>query len=287
VPDNTLCQILPITDSIFSASDCFLFSPPNPIRKFFYKCDRKFYLEDLLKLYEVCDNYAIVLISGKKVELYLYSENQTKFLKTINESLPNQHKTGGQSAQRFERIRDEKIGWFASKITEVMIQYYVTEGKFKYKGIIIAGPAEMKNFVKEEELFIKFFDKYLLKTITISEITDQSIHQVINMSLDVLSSESSQKNLFKNFENMMSDPKQIDIIVFGTEQSLTAFESGQLKEILVFEKYHGKEQILKSESKTKIHIIKNNDFVSAYGEVVGIRYYSEYIDYDYDDEDDN
>jgi peptide chain release factor subunit 1 len=230
-------------------------------------------------MYETYDEYAIILISGKKVELYLHSENETQNLKSINQSLPNQHKTGGQSAQRFGRIRDEKIGWYVGKILELMIQYFVSEGIFKYKGLIIAGPAEMKKMVKEEDLFIKFFGKYLLKTITISEITDQSIHQVINLSVDVLSCDSDQTNLLDSFENMLSDPKQIDLIIFGTNQVWSAFIAGHLKNIYVSDNYSEKDEIIKLNTKTKIFIVKNHQFVSKYGEVVGIRYYSQYDDF--------
>lgn len=276
-----ICLKQPIPGSVFSPGsnniifdNCFLFSPPNPIKKFYYRCDRKFHLDDLLKLYEVYDEYAIVLISGKRVELYLHSENQTKKLKCINESLPNQHGTGGQSAQRFERIRNEKIGWYATKISELMTKYYVSNGRFKYKGLIVAGPAEMKKIVKSDPIFIKYFDNFLLKTITIPEITDNSIYQVLNMSEDILTSEVSQTELINFFEKILFDPKQYNLIVFGTNQVLSDFNAGHLKNIYVSNGYPDKDNILKMNTKTKISIIKNNEFVSKYGEIVGIMYYS-------------
>jgi len=276
VLDSTTCPTPLLTSSIFSLGDCFLFSPSNPIKKFFYRCDRRFHLDDLIKLYEDCDNYAIVLISGKRVEYYLHSANQTRLLKSLDENLPNQHKTGGQSAQRFERIRDEKIGWYTKKITEIMVQYYVKEGKFLYKGLIIAGPAEMKDWVKEEELFTRFFDKHLLKTLKISEINSQSIYQVINSAADILTSQKSEKELVSLFEEMLSDPKMIDLFVFGVQEVERAFNEGELKEIYVSNKYTNIDKLLQSNTKTKINIIKSNDFHGKYDELVGIRYYAQF-----------
>lgn len=269
--------------SVFSTNNCLLFNPPNPIKQFFYRCDKKFHLNDLIKLYETDENYAIVLISGKRTEYYLYNANQTKFIKGFDESLPNQHKTGGQSAQRFGRIRDEKIGWYVKKIIEFMIKFYIIDNKFSYAGLIIAGPAEMKKLVREENLFIKYFHKNLLKTLTISEITSQSIYQVINLASDVLTSEATEKNLLFIFEQILTDPNKIDLIIFGIQETINAFKLGLLKEIYVADKNIHKQFIIKTETKTKIHIIKSSSFVSKYGELVGIKYYIEFNENKYDD----
>jgi len=273
-----LCQGTPIARSIFSTlrqQPIHLFSPPHPIKKFFYRCDRKFYLDDLIKLYETCDNYSIVLISGKRTELYLHNENQTKLLKSLDESLPNKHKTGGQSAPKFGRIRNEKIGWYAKKIIELMVRFYVgSNGKFSHKGLIIAGPAEMKDLVCDQQLFIQYFAKNLLKVLTISEITEQSINYVIRLASDVLTTESSsQKEIIDYFEQkILTNPNLIDLIVFGTEEVMKAFDSGQLKEIFVANKNVNKERILKTDTKTKINLIKSSEFSTKYGELVGIKY---------------
>lgn len=268
--------------AIFSPSECYLFSPPHPIKKFFYRCDRKFHLDDLIKLYEIHDDYAIVLISGKRTEFYLHNINQTKFLKAIDESLPNQHKTGGQSAQRFGRVRDEKITWYAKKIAENMVHYYVKNGQFGCKGLIIAGPAEMKDLVSEQDLFTQFFKKYLLKTLTISEITDQSIYSVVQLSADVMTSDLEEKKLIDSFEEMIVNPDLLDKLIFGTKEVMTKFTSGHLEEIFVSNKYENKDLILKSNTKTKIHIIKSSSFTAKYDELVGIKYYVTNDDYESD-----
>ena len=242
---------------------------------------------DSIKLYEIHDDYAIVLISGKRTEFYLHNINQTKLLKGIDESLPNQHKTGGQSAQRFGRIRDEKIGWYAKKISELMVHYYVKEGQFIYKGLIIAGPAEMKDLVSNQDLFIQFFRKYLLKNMTIPEITDQSINLVVQLSIDVLTSDVEEKKLIESFQMILSDPNKIDLIIFGTDEVMKAFENGKLQEIYIADIYNNKQTIIKSNVKTKIHIIKTPDFISKYGELLGIKYYLDGENYEDDNNNNN
>lgn len=270
-------SLLVKTGLIFSTDlkKIYSFSPPYPIKQFYYRCDRKFHLDDLIGLYEIYDNYAIVLVSGKRTELYIHNKNETIFLKSMDEELPNQHKTGGQSAQRFGRIRDEKIGWYIKKIVELMIKFYIKDNIFKYKGLIIAGPAEMKNMVKDNELFQQKFSKYLLKCHTIPEITSQSINQVLDMSSDIFISNQSDTELIDLFEERISknNSNDIDLIVFGNKEIIDEFDAGNLKEIYVYDKSIHKEYIKQNNSKTKINIFKSNIFSKKYGELIGIKYF--------------
>lgn len=263
---------------IKNASTCYLFSPPCPVKKFYYKCDRKFHLYDLLKLYETHDNYAIVLVSGKRCEFYTHNQNETVCLKQISEDLPNQHKTGGSSAARFGRIRDQKIDWYAKKIVELMVRFYIKENIFQCKGLIIAGPAQMKDLIQSVDLFEQHFQKHLLKSVAVPEITDQSIHQIIRLSSDIFTSETCETELIDQFESKLSDTSQIELLVFGAKMVLMALESGQLKEIYVSDKSAHKKNIIKTNTKTRITIIKSDGFSSKYGELVGIKYYANQYD---------
>jgi len=267
----------PLAVSSCDGGDCFMFSPPHPVKKFFYRCDRKFYLEDLMLLYENHDNYAIVLVSGKRSEFYLHNCNQTKFLKKIEVDLPNQHKTGGYSAPRFGRIRDSKINLYVKKMAETMTQLYVKNNIFQSKkGLILAGPAQMKDLLQLDALFVQHFAKHLVKSLTIKEITDQSIYQVIQLSSTDIP-KMVETDLVTKFDAKLTDPSQMDTIVFGIVEVLDALRTGQLKEIYVADSSEHKESITNmcTSLKTKIIMIKSKEFSLKYGELVGIRYYAE------------
>lgn len=271
VRESIFCIILLTNRSVFSP--CHIFVPPYPIKKFFYRCDKKFYLEDLLKLYDTVDNYAIVLVSGKRTDFYIHNKNTTKLLKSVTESLPNQHRTGGQSAQRFERIRDERIGWYVKKLLEMMIQYYTKEGVFVFKGLIIAGPAEIKSMLKDHDIFTQYFAKYLLKTVAISEINENSIYHVVKLADDVLDNNSESYQKLKNIDTLVSNDNTMDLVVFGNDNVMLELEAGSLREIYVDAEYINNLDIDNINKKTSIHIIDIPEFKTKYGEMVGVRYY--------------
>src|SRR4051812_2352291 len=108
-------QFVALIIRVFS-TNLNVFNPPNPVKSFFYKCDKYFHLDLILLLYAETKSYGIILASGSTTMYWSYATNNTKLLKTIKADLPNKHKTGGQSAQRFERIRDEKINMYVKKI---------------------------------------------------------------------------------------------------------------------------------------------------------------------------
>ncbi len=245
--------------------------------KFYYKCDKKFHLEDLIKLYN--DNgkkYAIVLISGKVTYFYQYTVNNTKLLKTITQDIPNKHKTGGQSAQRFERIRDGSIKQYSKKILEIMIQLYTSNGNFDYTGLILAGPAEMKNIVIDHDLFSIFKD-HVSCIHNISEITDNSISQVVSMSIETIDSDNIDS--IKEFENKLQNPIKTNLFVFGSKIVLKLFRLNRLSDIYITSDYYDIETILENRGKCSVHYMDPILF-KKYGDIVGVKYY----EYDYNDE---
>ncbi|AEX61374.1 peptide chain release factor ERF1 [Megavirus vitis] len=255
-------------------SNCILLRPHHTVKKFFYKCDKKFYVDDIINMFNNYQDYAIVLISGKKTQFYTHNIHDTKLIKTLTETLPNQHKTGGQSAVRFERIRGEKIHVYIKKILDNMIQFYTSNGKFRLTGIIIAGPAELKDLVIQQDIFNTIFKQYLSKTLTISEILDNSIHKVITLSQDILDTNlNNDHNLLNKLHNIIQDPRQISLLVFGNDDIELHMNRGELKEIYVFHEYPNINYILNLNYKTIIHVIKSKYFVNQYGYLVGIKYY--------------
>lgn len=257
---------------VFSNDDsqCLLIEPPNPVTKFYYRCDRKFHLDDLLNLYIYYDQHAIVLVSGKRTEIHIYSENNRRLLCTIKDILPNQHKKGGQSAQRFGRIRDEKILIYINKIIDKMVEHYTMDGKFLYKSIVIAGPAEIKQQLCNHKLFIQYFQQYLTKIISVAEITDQTIFDVIDVTIN-----NQQNSIMSIITNMINDPMKIDLLVFGATKVKELYDIGALNKIYIYHGYNERQEIVTQQNKTEKNVFYSEECKKMYGELIGVRYFAE------------
>lgn len=113
--------------------------PDIPVKKFYYRCDKKFIVDSAMSLYESYDSHAVVLISGRIIELYKCTPVNVQLIARLKLKIPNQHRTGGQSAQRFDRMRSEAIIAEVSKSIELITDKCIIDGRFIFQSIIIAG----------------------------------------------------------------------------------------------------------------------------------------------------
>jgi peptide subunit release factor 1 (eRF1) len=254
-------------------SDVYVFEPPKPIRKSYYKCDKVFHLDDLLELYTVYDTYAIVLISGKRTDFYEYSKNDVKLIKSVSVELQSQSKKGGSSSARYCRIVASKHDAYIKYMSELMFNFYVKDNVFQHIGLILAGPTMVKDQIQLEPLFLQHFQKYLLNVITTPEITDNTINIVTDIMTEQIYGTSVDNKIIDKFEQIINDEKQIDLIVFGKEYVLTELENNNLAEIYVDDNFVEVIDI-KLLNNVKVNIIQNKTFIKKYGEIVGLKYYA-------------
>lgn len=252
---------------------CNVFIPTKPIKRSVYKCDKIFHVDYALELCETFDSYVVAFISGKISEFYLWSPNEIRFIKRIKVDLPNQHKTGGSSAARFGRIRDEKLLAYTKHLVDQLIQLFVPEGKFVHKGLFIAGSGEFKDRIQSEDKFKTFLSKHLIQTLTIPEISDQVIHETFTMIESILVADeiSATDNLIKCLEEDFCNPSRMDLYVFG-EEVWEYLSTGQLDMIYVCSECL--ESLAELITDKIVVNVMDNSFRIKYGELVGRKYYA-------------
>jgi peptide subunit release factor 1 (eRF1) len=269
-------QIIKFTQSLI------IISPAYPIKSFYYRCDNRFHLDEVFAL---CMNtneikYGVILISGSIASFHTLSFGNTKNLLqtnchksyTINPHIRSQHKTGGQSALRFERLRDQTINYFLTKTFENMKKIWIKDNTLSIKGLVIGGPGLLKNNLRETILnevgnIIK--DIKIFNTDEINENTIIESKIQITQLFDVASDEQTHA---KELEQLIkSDSETLDKIIFG-EESVVNCVRDYLIETLYIEKglYDQLNKNYSNELRSlKVKLIKN----SIYGQIIGIKYF--------------
>ncbi len=211
----------------------WIVEPPIPLKTRMYRCDQTFVLEPLKEMLAIEEVYGLVAMDRKEATLALLEGKQVKILRKLSSGVPGKYKTGGQSAARFERIREGLAKEFYRRIAEAMKEVYFNLDKLK--GIIIGGPIPTKeDFVKEGQLVTQLKDKIIgMKDIGYSD--EHGIALLVEASEDLLEKQEIMKEkllLEKFFERLGKGNKA----VYKKEDVEKAIKYGAIELLILSEK---------------------------------------------------
>jgi len=127
---------------------CVAVEPLEPIQQNSYRCDSEFHLDLLRSQLEDHAAVGVILIDGQSVTLFAVAgSNHHVLFDWQNVALPKKHGRGGQSQNRFARLRTEKRDWYLTRVEELAVQHFIdknTNGP-TVLGLILAGNADFKS----------------------------------------------------------------------------------------------------------------------------------------------
>ncbi len=132
------------------------FIPYKPIRNSEYLCDSRFHTEIIEDLIEEKQIYGYIIIDGAGFLFCHLDGDIRKIIHSEKHSVNRKHRKGGQSAQRFGRITDEKKIAYIRKIAKTANEKFITNNKVNVSGIIVGGPGELKRIFRKSPLLDKY-----------------------------------------------------------------------------------------------------------------------------------
>ncbi|KAJ2498914.1 translation termination factor eRF1 [Coemansia sp. RSA 1972] len=211
------------------------FEPFKPINTSLYLCDNKFHVEALEELLQADSRFGFIVMDGAGCLYGALSGNSREVLHQFSVDLPKKHGRGGQSAQRFGRIREEKRHHYMRKVAETAVQMFITSDKCNVVGIILAGSAEFKNDLLKSDLFDQRLATRVVKTVDVSYGGESGFDQAINLSqeyLDNVKFIQEKKLISKYFDEIAQDTGKV---VYGVDDTLKALDAGAVETLIVWE----------------------------------------------------
>lgn len=84
---------------------CFTLEPLKPITNKMYLCDKRFHVEALVDQLEDRRKYGFVVIDGHGTLFAMVRGSTAEVVQKVDTHLPRKHNKGGQSSNRFARLR--------------------------------------------------------------------------------------------------------------------------------------------------------------------------------------
>jgi peptide chain release factor subunit 1 len=258
-PPNGMAVFCGNVSSVEGQEDIKLWAiePPKPLNVRLYRCDQVFVLDPLREMLEVSEIYGLLVMDRKEATIGLLEGKQIKVLRKMSSAVPGKYKAGGQSAARFERIREGMAKEFYRKIADSVKEIFFNMPRLK--GILIGGPIPTKeDFLKEGQLVTALKEK-VIAVKDIGYADEHGLELLVEASQENLAEQEiiHEKQLLEKFFEMLG--KHPEKVAYGKQAVEKAIEYGAVETLIISKKV---------DKKVAQELIKKAENISAKIEIV-------------------
>jgi peptide chain release factor subunit 1 len=214
--------------------ETYVLEPPEPINVYFYRCDAKFHTEPLMAMVREREAYGVIVVDSTEAVVAVVRGQRMEVLQEFTSGIPGKHRAGGQSARRFERIREQAMNDYFIRVAK---HAYELLGKVSgLKGLIIGGPGPTKHDFIEGDYLNYMLKEKLLATVDTSYVGEQGVDEIISKSQEVLKGLRylDEKRLVQKF--LYEIGHDTGLAVYGETQVRRYLDAGIVELLLVSER---------------------------------------------------
>jgi peptide chain release factor subunit 1 len=204
--------------------------PPIPLNLRIYRCDKDFVLEPLSQMLDSDDVFGLIVMDKREATIAMLKGKTIIPITKTTSNVPGKTRAGGQSAPRFQRLREGAAKEFYVRIAEYIKEAFLTKN---IKGIIIGGPGHTKNEFLDYNYITDQLNRKIIAVKDLSYTGDFGLQELLDKSQDVLSDEeiSKEKNIMEKFFTMLA--KEPDKVAYGRDIVYTELCAGAVDCVLL------------------------------------------------------
>lgn len=233
--------------------------PPKKLKVKIYRCDQTFVLEPLKEMLETEEVYGLLIIERNEASIGILDGKHIKLLQNMTSGIPGKTRAGGQSSQRFHRIRESMAKEFFKRVAEAMKDHFF-ENK-KLKGILIGGPIPTKEEFLEQGGLTTALKEKVVAIKDIGGTGMHGLHELVEKCEDTLAEQEMTKqrqilDLF--FERLAKEPNKVS---YGMAEVEDRLNKGAVEKLIISKSLQ-KEKVkmlenLANKSSAEIYIVTN------------------------------
>ncbi|MCR4368314.1 MAG: peptide chain release factor aRF-1 [archaeon] len=260
----------------------FTIHPIKELRTKLYWCDSQFHLEPLKDMVKPTGAYGLITIDKSEATIATLIGKRYEIIGHFTSGYSGKFKAGGQSAQRFERLREEAEQEFYKRISEKANMAFVPYGDGML-GIIVGGPGMTKQFFLEKEELDHRLKGKVIATLDTSYTDESGFRELVQKSEEVLKDTDlmKEKSLMNNF---LAELAKDGLATYGEKQVMKALELGQVQKVIASEGLDFTVYKIKNLDTGKVEVVvdKKGDFDAnkyANGSAIEVIEEMDYLDY--------
>jgi len=209
--------------------------PPTPISQFIYTCGREFITDELESMTRPKSLIVIVLIEGGKVTIGYLRGKHMELVRDEDFYIIGKTRAGGQSANRYLRIREEKMQEFFKYVSRMLGELLIDNIE-NVDAIVLGGNTiRCLEFLEKGDLDYRIRDKIVETIISVSVIDETGLYQAMKEASRILRETEiyAERQAWDGFmEDLM---KGRNTVAYGKKEVLEALKIGRVQTLLITE----------------------------------------------------
>lgn len=213
--------------------ETYVITPPKPINIYLYRCDPKFHTEYLEEQLREEEAYGILVIDTAETTIATLEGNRLQIVREETSGIPGKHRAGGQSARRFERLREANILAYFKRVGQHANTTFMAIPNLK--GLIIGGPGPTKYDFEKGDFLNYMLKQKILDTVDTAYTSDQGVEEVVERAPEILKKVRyvEEKKIMQDFLYQIGH--DTGLASYGMEEVKRALQAGTVQTLLLSE----------------------------------------------------
>ena len=227
------CGAIPQNGAGSERIETYVIVPPEAIRIYLYRCDARFHTEHLQELLREKETYGIILVDSSGATIATLQGRRLVIVRELTSGVPGKTRAGGQSARRYERLREMRLQAYFTRVGEHANEIFLPIDTLK--GIILAGPGPTKlDFEKGEYLNYMLKNK-VIDVIDTAYVEEQGVKEVVDKAPEIMRKIRyiEERKVVQQF--LYEIGHDTGLVTYGEEDVRKALEAGAVRTLLLSE----------------------------------------------------
>lgn len=207
--------------------------PPQPIESFIYHCDSAFLTEPLEEMLGDKGLFGLIVLDRRESNVGWLKGKRVEPVKSASSLVPGKQRKGGQSAQRFARLRLEAIDNFYQEVAGMADDLFVPQ-RHEMDGVLVGGPSPTKDEFLDGEYLHHELQDIVLGKFDVSYTDESGLSDLVDAASDVLAETEMMKDK-SQMDEFFKELHQGELATYGFESTRQNLMMGAVDRLLLSE----------------------------------------------------
>jgi len=211
--------------------ETYVIMPPEPIHIYLYRCDARFHTEHLQEMLREKETYGILLIDASDATFATLQGRRLEIVRKMTSGVPGKTRAGGQSARRYERLRDMRLQEYFTRVGRHADETFLPIENFK--GLILGGPGPTKYDFEKGDYLNYMLNEKIIDVIDTSYVEEQGVKEIVEKAPEIMRKVRyiEEKELMKQF--LYEIGHDTGMVTYGEDEVRKSFQMGAVRTLLL------------------------------------------------------